>query len=211
MSPLAHVANGIYLVSYLVRDILWLRVLTCLGGLFFLATFVFRPEPLWEAIGWNLVFLTINVAQIKTLLLERRPVTFRDDEQKLYKLVFRSLRPREFKKLLAIGSWEDRPAGEKIVASGKELDRIMVIAEGRAAVRIGGRTAVELGDGKFIGEMSFLTAQAPAADVETISPMRLLVWPSPALKDFLAHNPELRAALQLVLGTDLVAKLRSPT
>lgn len=209
MTIFLHLAYGLTLVSYLVKDILWLRVLACVATLMFLGILFFRPDPQWVSIGWNLVFLVINLAQIWVLILERRPVRLRDDEQRLYQLVFRSLRPREFVKLLALGTWEERGADETIVASGKALDRVMVICDGRAAVKKDGKTIVELGEGRFVGEMSFLTGKVPAADVACVDKTRLVVWPTDALKKFLDGNPELRAAMQLVIGTDLVAKLRA--
>jgi hypothetical protein len=209
MSPLIHVANAISLASYLVKDILWLRVLTVASGLLVLASLVLRTQPLWEGVGWNLVFFTINVAQIRILILERRPVRLAADEQKLYQRVFRSLKPREFVKLLALGKWENRPADEVIVASGSALDRIMVICDGKAAVRREGKTIIELGEGRFVGEMSFLTGQAPGADVKTVTATKLVTWPHAELRSFLENHAELRASIQQVIGTDLVAKLRA--
>jgi hypothetical protein len=208
MNPLIHVANAITLGSFLVKDILWLRVLSVIAGLLALTTLVFRPQPMWEGIGWNMVFFAINVAQIRLLVLERRPVQLRADEQRLYQRVFRALKPREFVKLLAVGRWEEHRPDETIVASGQSLDRIMVICDGKAAVRRDGRTIIELGEGRFVGEMSFLTGQAPKADVHTVTDTRLVAWPHDDLRRFLEGNVELRASIQQVIGTDLVAKLR---
>jgi CRP-like cAMP-binding protein len=209
LHPLVHAANLISLASFVVKDILWLRVLTIGAGLMNLFVLVYRPVPLWEGVGWNLVFFTINVAQIRLLILERRPVRLRDDEQRLYHQVFRSLTPREFVKLLALGTWEERRPEETIVSSGKTLDRIMIICDGKAAVVRDGRTIVELGEGRFVGEMSFLTGQVPGADVETLTDTRLVAWPSEDLRKFLEGHAELRASMQTVLGKDLVAKLRA--
>jgi len=209
MSPLIHAANVLYLIAYILKDILWLRVVTCLAGLLILVAIALSPHVVWEAIAWNTLFFVINAAQIKVLIMERRPVRLASDEQRLYQLVFRSLRPREFVKLLAIGRWLEQAEGETIVRAGNELDAIMVIFDGKAAVKKDGRTVVELGEGRFVGEMSFLTGQAPAADVETLTKTRVVAWPTSALKKFLADNPDLRSAMQLVIGTDLVAKLRA--
>jgi CRP-like cAMP-binding protein len=208
MMLLVHAANVLTLVSYLVKDILWLRVLACVAGAFTLLYLFTRPEPPLVAIGWNLVFFAINVAQIWILVLERRPVQLREDEQRLYQLVFRALRPREFVRLLALGTWEERAPAEVIVTAGRELDRVWIILDGRARVSKDGKPIVELGAGRFVGEMSFLTGQKPAADVACASTTKLVAWPSATLKRFLVDNPDIRAAMQLIIGTDLVAKLR---
>ena len=99
MAAFIHIANVLYLVSYLVRDILWLRCLTVVAILTLMPYFYFRETPLWAAICWNVVFLGINGYQIYQLLLARRPVPLSALEQKIYALGFFSLTPRQFKKL----------------------------------------------------------------------------------------------------------------
>jgi CRP-like cAMP-binding protein len=209
MTILVHVANVIYLLSYAVKDILWLRILTVSAGLLVLGGLLVTPASSPAAIAWNIVFTIINVYRITLLLLERRPVRFKEDEQRLYQLVFRSLTPREFVKLLAIGTWEETPAALRIVSKGEDLDRIRVVYSGRTEVRIDGRAVTSLGEGKFIGEMSFLTGDKPTADVVAVEPTRVLAWQKEKLNKFLGENPDLRSALQLVIGTDLVGKLRA--
>jgi hypothetical protein len=71
---LIHVANVIYLASYLVKDILWLRLLAVVAGSVLLAVYALLPHPLWGAFAWNVVFLLVNLKQIRMLLLERRAV-----------------------------------------------------------------------------------------------------------------------------------------
>jgi CRP-like cAMP-binding protein len=209
MTYLLHVANALYLLSYSVKDILWLRVLTVVAGGLLLGRMLADPAPSHAAIAWNILFTLINLYRISLLILERRPVRFKEDEQRLYQLVFRSLTPREFVKLLAIGSWEEAPASRRIVSKGENLDRIRVVYSGRTEVQIEGRTITSLGEGKFIGEMSFLTGDKPTADVVAVEPTRVLAWQKNTLKTFLGDNPELRAAIQLIIGTDLVGKLRA--
>jgi CRP-like cAMP-binding protein len=57
--------------------------------------------------------------------------------------------------------------------------------------------------------MSFITGEAPTADVVAIDAIRYVSWPKTELKKFLAEHPPLRAAWQAVLGADLVSKLRA--
>lgn len=207
MVVLIHVANVLYVLSYLVKDILWLRLLTVVAGSVLLAYYVLLPVPLWAAIGWNIIFLAINLRQIHVLLLERRPVRLSPEELRLQQLAFRSLTQREFAKLLRIAQWEDVPPERRFVTKGQPLDRIMVIADGRARVEIAGASAVELRPGCFVGEMSFLTGQTPNADVVAADKTRLVTWPQSELRKFLGSDAELRAIVQMAIGEDLVAKL----
>jgi hypothetical protein len=72
MDALIYVANGLYLLSYLVRDILHLRLLTITAIVCLALYFASRPEPLMEVVYWNLLFLALNVFQIGWILRSRR-------------------------------------------------------------------------------------------------------------------------------------------
>jgi hypothetical protein len=207
MTIYIHIANVLYLLSYLVKDILWLRALTIVGGLTIIAYYLFMPTPVWAAIAWNVVFLLINAWQIRLLLLDRRPVQLDPDSLALYKLAFRSLKPREFVKILALARWTEAEPEERVIARGEELDSIMVITSGRVRVEPKAGASIELRPGCFVGEMSFMTGERPNADVVAIERTRLVAWPQKELHALLESAVELRAAVQGVLGADLAAKL----
>ena len=210
MDYLVHVANVLYLFSYLMRDILWLRILTVVAASCLIPWFYFRPEPLLAPIYWNLLFTGINLWQIVVLLLERRPVHFLPHEQRLYEMVFRVLPPRDVKRLLGFAKWSEASPGERIVERNVWLDRLLLIYSGRVAVQLDDHRVTELHDGQFIGEMGFATEQRTSADVVAIAPTRYVWWPREALAHFLNDRVELRAAIELILGADLANKLRVP-
>ena len=203
-----HIANVLYVVSYLVTDILWLRALAVLGGLSSLTWTLTTPTPNLTFIGWTLVYNTINVVQIARLWYERRPLRLDEGEQALYASTFRTLTPREFRRLLTVGRWHDAPPAEVLIEQGTHPGRVLVLASGRAAVTVGGRDVATLGPGQFAGEMSFLTGAPTTAAVHVVEPVRFVSWPTTELERFLVKHPSLRAALQLVIGRDLAAKLR---
>ena len=72
MEALIHSANVIYLVSYTMREILWLRVFTVIAATCLIFYFYLQPEPLLAPIYWNLLFIVLNIYWIVRLLLERR-------------------------------------------------------------------------------------------------------------------------------------------
>lgn len=67
-----HFANIFYLASFLNRDMLWLRLLTCAGLVFGIVFFTFCKTPMHGPIVWHVVFLLINFYQIRQLILSRR-------------------------------------------------------------------------------------------------------------------------------------------
>jgi hypothetical protein len=40
-------ANFVFVAAYLVKDILWLRILSIVGSLVVLPYYLLQPEPLW--------------------------------------------------------------------------------------------------------------------------------------------------------------------
>jgi hypothetical protein len=71
MEALIYAANGLYLLSYLVRDLLHLRLLTIVAACCLVTYFYNQAEPLMTIIYWNLFFVTLNVLQLTRILWER--------------------------------------------------------------------------------------------------------------------------------------------
>lgn len=208
MEYLIHIANVLYLFSYTMRDILWLRVLSVAAACFLIPYFYLRPDPLMTAIYWNLVFVSLNVYWIFRVLLERRPVNLSDDEQQLCQIAFRTLTPREMKKILNLSSWSDAVTGECFVSMGEPLERLILIYSGKANVEIAGQKVGELHAGQFIGEMSYFTDEHATADVVATQDTRYVSWPNDRLRNFLDSNSDLRAAFQIILGSVLAKRLQ---
>lgn len=208
MEAFVHVANVLYLFAYLVRDILWLRLLTVVAASCLIPFFYFRPEPLMAPIYWNVLFTGINLYRSYLLLLERKPVNLREEEQELYRKVFRSLKPREMVKLMKLATWKTAGRDEQIVAQNSSIDDLMVIYSGTASVRAGDKEIAKLQDGQFIGEMSYLTGGKTTASVVASDPLRYVRWHKEQLNRFLKRNTDMCAAMQMIIGVDLVGKIR---
>ncbi len=209
MDYLINIANILYLFSYLVRDILWLRILTVIAASCLIPYFYFRPDPLIIAIYWNLLFTSLNIFWIGRLLIERRPVQLSGNDLRLYQLVFRCLTPREMQQLLKLGRWEKAAEQECFISQGNTLDRLMVICSGKACVMKDGIAVEELGDGQFIGGISFISENSAPADVIALEETYYMSWPKKELKAFLEGKAELHTALQLTLGFDLSKRLEA--
>lgn len=205
---LLHAANVLYLVAYLVRDILWLRVVTLGAGLTLLAAFLTQPNPPWAAVAWNLVFFAINLVHVALLVRERRPVPLDAEEATIHQRLFPALRPRALRRFLSLAPVETHPAGATLIHAGTREAGVVLLLEGAAHVPRPGAAPIALGRLAFAGEMGFLTGRPAAADVLATTAVRARRWPADALRAALARDPELRVAWQQAVGGDLVAKLR---
>jgi len=209
VSLLVHLANALYLVSYAVKEILWLRVLTVLAGVMTLvATLEADARAPTAAYVWQGVFFVINVARLVQLVLERRPVRLAPELQRLADGVLRQLRPREIVRLVGIGEVRDHAPGERVVRRGEPLACLVIVLAGTARVVRDDAAAVELAHGAFVGELAYLTGKPPAADVVAATALKVVRWPSAALRAYLAARPDVRTAIQSVLAADLADKLR---
>ena len=206
---LIHAANVLYLFAYMVRDILWLRILTVVAAACLMPYFYLQPTPLMLPIYWNVVFTALNLFWIVRLFLERRPVKLNEEEQRLCELVFRTMTPREMIRILKLGSWQTAAADECFINRGAPLDQLMVIYSGKACAEVDGKHVAELQPGQFIGGISYITEEKAPANIISLEPMRYVSWPKTSLKDFMTKNPELHTALQTTLAIDLTKWLRA--
>jgi Popeye protein conserved region len=206
---LVHFSNILLVMSYSVREILWLRWFAVAAALTNIPYFLFQNVVLWPPVIWALVFTAINLYQITCLYLERRPVVLSDDEQKLYNLGFQSLRPREFVSLLLAGEWKNANAGERIVTEGQPVSHLCISISGSAEVRQQGRRIGELKSGHIIGTALALSSDPSLVEVTFSETARYMRWSLPSLRTFMDKRPELRVTLQALVNRDLAGKLET--
>jgi hypothetical protein len=209
-----HVASVLTMAAYLLKDILWLRLLTilsCFAGIAF--NFIVPSTPLWTVIYWNILFAGINIVQVAVIIKQRSSVHFTDEEKELHDTLFKNFAPFEFMKLMRIGKWLEAKQGDILATEQKPIDSVMLIYNGLVGVESNGKEVAKLKDGNFIGEVSFITGGAATATVRALQSTRYVSWPKEAISQLLNRNPSMRFAMQAMLSTDLSKKLmhRAPS
>ena len=204
---LVHFSNILMLVAYSVRDILWLRWFAVGAALTNIPYFLFRPQKLSPPVVWALVFTAINLLQILRIYLERRPVTLSEDEQRLYDMGFRSLRPREFVSLMLAGEWKNGAVGDKVLTEGRPVSSICIAISGTVHVRKRDRDLLDLEPGHIIGTALALTGDPSPVDATFAKAARYMCWPLHNIRSFLDRRPDLRLTLQGLVNHDLARKL----
>lgn len=200
-------ANILFCVAYIIRDILWLRVITILACFCTFPYFLLRETPLYSATFWQSAFILINAVNLTLLILERRPVKLTPDQLRLHTLVFRMLTPRELLKFMSIAKWTKADPGDMIVKKGEHMDSLLLVFEGNANVVVEDSTVANLKAGGFIGEMSYMLGGATSADVVAGENLRYLAWDRSDLSYFFQKNPALEKVLNVILGKDMALKL----
>jgi len=209
-----HLASILTMAAYLLKDILWLRLLTILSCFAGIAFNYFVPAtPLWTIIYWNIIFAIINIVQVTLIIRERSGIHFTEEEKELHDTLFKHFAPFEFMKLMRIGKWSEAKPGQVLAVEQQPIDSVMLIYNGRVSVESKGKEVAQLKDGNFIGEVSFIAGGAATATVRALEPTRYLSWPKAEIEKLLKRNPSMRSPMQGMLSTDLSKKLsrRAPT
>ena len=159
-----HLAFGLIAFSFLVKDILYLRLVSILASLFSVFyNYVIPVEPMWIAVGWNFVFISLNLYHIAVLVYEKRPVQMSPKHKELYETMFKNMTPVEFLKITKIADWIHFKTKESITQKGHTVPTLNLIYNGTVDVIVDDKKVAELKDGQFVGEMSFLTEKPATA------------------------------------------------
>jgi hypothetical protein len=146
-----HIANVILLVGYSVRDILWLRLLAVTANLIAIPFFALQPTPLHTPIIWCALFAAINLFQSLRLIAERRPIQLTPEEEGVRRLAFPDLSPRKVLELLDLVVWTTERTGERLIESGKNLETISLVVQGKVGIARGECVLGYLLRGNFVG------------------------------------------------------------
>ena len=207
---LLNLAYTIWLVAFMAKKIVWLRLLTITGMAVSIPYYLyFQEAPLWNNFFWVCIYALINLIMLFIIYLESRPISLSDLEQKIYDMTFKSLEPRVFKKLIDHGSLEELQPEVVLVTRDSELDSLMYVVEGEAEVVLKHGEHLIIPTGGFIGEQSYITGERTSADVKTgKEAAKIIRWNSEALRKYLAGKEVLKDNLDLIFTADLIHKLR---
>ena len=205
-----HLAFGLIAFSFLVKDILYLRFLSILASLFSVFYNFYIPvEPMWLPIGWNFVFVALNLYHIAVIIYEKRPVQMSPKHKELYETMFNDMTPVEFLKITKIADWTHFKSGEIITQQTHKVPDLNLIYNGTVDVAVDGKKVAELKEGQFIGEMSFLTEKPATATCIVKHDSEVLVWKQEQFKELLKRNPSLYFTIQSLLSAQVSSALVS--
>jgi len=126
--------------------------------------------------------------------------------------MFHALSEEQLRKVAALASDLDVPAGEPIIqedADDPEGASLYVIVEGQAEVIAAGRKVARINPGDSFGELSLLDGKPRGATVRSLTPMRLLTIHSKDFRDLLRSEPAMAFGLLEFLADWLRAARRA--
>jgi CRP-like cAMP-binding protein len=205
---LIHAGALLYIIAFIVRDELVLRLLVVTGSLLYiLYYYLFPAQPLWDAIISSVIMVAANFYVIGQVVLERTTFRMSEDERELF-IAFETLNPGQFRHLLKHAHWErsDDPAGTVLTREDQPSSALFYIFEGQISVEKGDRT-FRLPAGNFIGEIAYILKRETTATTVAPQGTRYVRWESAALRKLSDRRPTLGNALNALLTRDLAQKL----
>lgn len=221
------------LASFVVTDMLYLRVLQICSGLMSLSYHSTRKPPLRSPIMWTCMFMGVNAVNLVRLLLENRPASLTEDEVSVYESIFHGfgVKPREIQKLFRCAEWREYDLGDVLWREGDAADKVILVIKG--GVYLGKdtsrhelycdflsdtkqvRRSMWFGVMEFVGE-SWEARGASEEDVHnrrcksTITvaeKCRALIWSSSDLSSLMSSDARLGEHIQQMWSCSLVDKV----
>jgi hypothetical protein len=195
-------------LSFFMRDMLMLRIFAMAGNLVGVIFNYFVPGgPIWLVMFWLSLFFMINFVRIITLIIERRGVSFSEEERELFQTIFQSFSPVEFMKLMRLGEWRTAEPGVALANQEEALADLKLIYNGEVAIYKDEQEVDRSRDGTLIGEMSYIQGGNATATVLVERLTRYVSWPREELRKLLKRNPTMDLSMRTVFSQDLVRKL----
>ena len=100
-------------------------------------------------------------------------------------------------------------AGESIIEQGKTLDRMFIIVDGQAEVRVNGKPVATLPEQSVVGEVEFLDRLPASADVVMLKDTHLIELNDAELTGLMKKQPRLGYAVMSELAKMEAQRLRA--
>ncbi len=201
-----HLALLCYVLGFLTRNELLLRLLVLVGTVFYILYYYFISDtPLWDAIWSSVVIGIANIWVVFLILIERTTIGMSPKMISLFE-AFPTLNPGQFRKIMSSATWIDATHETQITKKGEELEHLFLVANGHAILR---RDGVEttIAKSNFVGETSFLLGGPATADVVIPAGTEYVQWDKLALKKKMDKSPAISNALRALFNLDVARKL----
>jgi hypothetical protein len=203
-----HLSYVLIAISYWLTDMFWLRLVAVLGLSLEILYFWLSGGDLRTGIGWDLIFILINLYQIYRLVKDRLSLRLPEPDRELLRSVFTGLDDAQIARLLIAGEFCDIAEGTTLAEENQALDRLFFICSGRVRVTIAGREVSHLERGNFVGEVAFLTDRPATATVIAEGPVRALAFERGKLSQLFHNEEEVAGLIYQLLGRELAHKIK---
>ena len=203
-----HLSYVMIAISYWLTDMFWLRSVAVVGLSLEILYFLLSGGDLRAGIGWDLIFILINLYHLYRLAQERLSLRLPEKDRELLRRVLTGLDDVQIARLLGAGALCELEAGTTLAEENQPLEKLYFLCAGRVGVSVGGRAISHLEEGNFVGEVAFLTERPASATVIAETPVRVLAFDRAKLKQFFKNETEVAGLIYQLIGRDLAHKIK---
>lgn len=206
-----HVSYVLIALSYWMTTVFWLRIIAVIGLVFEILYFRMSSGDMHTGIGWDAIFIVINLYQIFRLVFDEGRLRYMKELHLLSQGAFASLTREQLAQLVKVGSWRTLEPGTQVTREGEPVRELILICDGQMVVESQGRTVTRLHGGSLVGELALLSGSAASATVTAERITRAFILEMEKLRKLVRADDLIASAVDRVVGHDLAAKLRAST
>lgn len=202
---LIHLGALLYVVCFLFRDQLYLRLLAVASDLVYCIFYYGTVEDPFWAIIYNLMAISVNAVMVWIIWRDRKSTLMSDRDMQLYQ-AFTGMTPGDFRRLLKLGQWNTAAEDVTLTTEAQPVDRLYYIFSGKVEIRKGDRLIPI--DGKhFIGEIAYLQRTPASATVTAKPGCTYVTWTQADLDRAADKHEGLKLSLSALMSADLAMKV----
>jgi Cyclic nucleotide-binding domain len=206
-----HVSYVLIALSYWMTNVFWLRIIAVIGLVFEIFYFRMSSGDMHTGIGWDAIFIIINLYQIFRLVYDQRRLRYMKELHLLSQGAFASLSREQLAQLVKVGSWRTLEPGTQVTREGEPVKELILICDGQMVVESQGRTVTRLHGGSLVGELALLSGNQASATVTAERITRAFILEMEKLRRLIRADDLIASAVDRVVGHDLAAKLKAST
>lgn len=198
---------GLAMVAAIVpHQVRMIRLLCLAAGILGTAHFAL-VDGIGAGFAVALAFTVLGAMRLYQLYQRARGGEMTSDEQELFNHVMQIEEPSQQRRLRDLMTWEDMPAGTRLIEQGRLDPPLIYIASGRAEIERDGEIVSECGSGEFLGEMTHISGGKASATVTVTQDMRVARMDRDALGQLAQSLPEVGKALDRAFNRSLAVKV----
>ena len=206
-----HVSYVLIAISYWMTNVFWLRVIAVVGLVFEILYFRMYGGAMHTGIGWDIIFIIINLYQIIRLIADQHRLRYMKELHLLSQGAFASLTREQLAQLVKVGSWRTLEPGAQVTCEGEPVKELVLICDGQVIVEFQGRTITQLHGGSLVGELALVSGRPASATVTVQRTTRAFILEMENLRKLVRTDDLIASAIDRVIGRDLAAKLTAST
>lgn len=209
-SLLIKAGSALYIIAFLIREELTLRLTIVAGTILYIFYYLYFPDPpLWDAIIASVIMIFANLIVLGQIVLERTTFRLNPEAKELFD-AFETLTPGQFRHILRLAEWKvsEGAQGTVLTHEAEPSGSLFYVFRGAISVEKSGRWFT-LPEGNFVGEIAYVLKRETTATTTAPPGVEYVQWNTDALRKLSKKKPNLGNALNALLTRDLAKKLSS--